>query len=57
MWGLISKRATKLGAIGSAVFGLGTCLGLAFTGTPPAEAGTIGMIVSFASTPLLSLFG
>jgi SSS family solute:Na+ symporter/sodium/proline symporter len=57
VWGLISKRATKLGAIGSAVFGLGTCLGLAFTGTPPAEAGTIGMIVSFASTPLLSLFG
>ncbi|MBP7706315.1 MAG: sodium:solute symporter [Candidatus Aminicenantes bacterium] len=57
VWGLISKRATKLGAIGSAVLGLGTCLGLAFTGTPPAEAGTIGMIVSFASTPLLSLFG
>ncbi|NLH75995.1 MAG: sodium:solute symporter [Acidobacteria bacterium] len=57
VWGLIGKRATKLGAIGSAVIGLGTCLGLAFTGTPPAEAGTIGMIVSFASTPLLSLFG
>lgn len=57
VWGLIGKRATKLGAIGSAVLGLGTCLGLAFTGTPPAEAGTIGMIVSFASTPLLSLFG
>lgn len=56
VWGLIGKRATKLGAIGSATLGLGTCLGLAFTGTPPAEAGTIGMIVSFASTPLLSLF-
>ncbi len=56
VWGLIGKRATKFGAIGSAALGLGTCLGLAFTGTPPAEAGTIGMIVSFASTPLLSLF-
>lgn len=56
VWGLIGKRATKLGAIGSAALGLGTCLGLAFTGTPPAEAGTIGMLVSFASTPLLSLF-
>jgi Na+/proline symporter len=57
VWGLIGKRATKLGAIGSAALGLGTCLGLAFTGTPPAEAGTIGMLVSFVSTPLLSLAG
>ncbi len=57
VWGLISRRATKLGAIGSAVLGLGTCLGLSFSGMAPAEAGTIGMLVSFATTPLLSLVG
>jgi len=55
VWGLISRRATKVGALGSGLLGLGTCLGLAFTGTSPAEAGTIGMIVSFATAPLLSL--
>lgn len=55
VWGLISRKATKAGAIGSAVLGLGTCLGLAVSGMAPAEAGTIGMIVSFAVNPLLSL--
>jgi Na+/pantothenate symporter len=55
IWGLIGRKATKLGAIGSAVLGLGTCLGLALAGMPPPEAGTIGMLVSFAATPLLSL--
>jgi SSS family solute:Na+ symporter len=54
VWGLISRKPTKFGAIGSALLGLGTCLGLAFTGMSPAEAGTIGMLVSFATTPLLS---
>jgi len=55
VWGLIGRRATKFGAIGSALLGLGTCLGLALAGMAPAEAGTIGMVVSFATTPLLSL--
>jgi solute:Na+ symporter, SSS family len=55
VWGLISRKTTKLGALGSGLAGLGTCLVLAFTGTSPAEAGTIGMIVSFATAPLLSL--
>ncbi len=55
VWGLISRRATKFGAISSAVLGLGTCLGLSLAGLAPAEAGTIGMFVSFGSTPLLSL--
>src|SRR5512136_68004 len=54
VWGLISKKATRFGAIGSAILGLGTCLGLALAGMAPAEAGTIGMLVSFAATPLLS---
>jgi SSS family solute:Na+ symporter len=55
VWGLISRKVTKLGAIGSAVLGLGTCLGLSAAGMAPAEAGMIGMIVSFAANPLLSL--
>jgi SSS family solute:Na+ symporter len=55
VWGLISRKATKFGAIASAVLGLGTCLGLSFSGMAPAEAGTIGMLVSFAANPLLSL--
>jgi len=55
VWGLISRKVTKFGAIGSAVLGLGTCLGLSFSGMAPAEAGTIGMAVSFAANPLLSL--
>jgi Na+/pantothenate symporter len=55
VWGLISKRATKLAAIASGLLGLGTCLGLSLAGMAPAESGTIGMIVSFASNPLLSL--
>jgi SSS family solute:Na+ symporter len=54
VWGLISRKATKFGAIASAALGLGTCLGLALAGMAPAEAGTIGMLVSFASTPVLS---
>jgi solute:Na+ symporter, SSS family len=55
VWGLISNRATKFGAIASAVLGLGICLGLSIAGMAPPESGTIGMIVSFATTPLLSL--
>jgi Na+/pantothenate symporter len=55
VWGLISRKVTKFGAIGSAVLGLGTCLGLSLYGMAPAEAGTIGMAVSFAANPLLSL--
>jgi len=55
VWGLISRKVTKFGAIGSAVLGLGTCLGLSIVGMPPAESGTIGMVVSFAANPLMSL--
>ncbi|OGD17377.1 MAG: sodium:solute symporter [Candidatus Aminicenantes bacterium RBG_16_63_14] len=57
VWGLISKKVTKFGAIAAAVLGLGTCLGLSITGMAPAEAGTIGMLVSFAANPLFSLVG
>jgi SSS family solute:Na+ symporter len=55
VWGLISRKATKFGAIASAVLGLGTCLGLSIAGMAPPESGTIGMIVSFVANPLLSL--
>jgi SSS family solute:Na+ symporter/sodium/proline symporter len=55
VWGLVSKKVTKFGAVASAVLGLGTCLGLAVAGMAPAEAGTIGMIVSLAVNPLASL--
>jgi solute:Na+ symporter, SSS family len=55
VWGLISRRVTKLGAFVSGFLGLGTCLGLWASGMAPAEAGTTGMIVSFAANPLVSL--
>ncbi|MFO7732808.1 MAG: sodium:solute symporter, partial [Candidatus Aminicenantes bacterium] len=54
VWGLISERVTKLGAMASAILGLGTCLALWAAGMAPAEAGTIGMLVSFAANPVIS---
>jgi hypothetical protein len=45
----------KIGAISSSVLGLATCLVLYFRGIPSPEAGTIGMIVSLAVNPLVSL--
>jgi SSS family solute:Na+ symporter len=57
VWGLISKKVTRFGAIASALLGLGTCLALSFSGIAPAEAGTIGMIVSFVLNPLASQLG
>jgi SSS family solute:Na+ symporter/sodium/proline symporter len=57
VWGLISRKTTRFAAIASAVLGLGTCLGLSISGMAPAESGTIGMLVSFTATPLLSLAG
>lgn len=54
VWGLIGKRATKLGAMASGLMGLGSCVGLWAAGMGPAEAGTIGMLVSFVSCPTVS---
>jgi solute:Na+ symporter, SSS family len=54
VWGLISKRVTKLGAMASAFLGLGACLALWAAGMAPAEAGTIGMLVSVAANPVIS---
>jgi len=57
VWGLLTRRATKAGAFASALLGLGTCLVLSLTGMPAPQAGTIGMIVSLAVIPGLSLIG
>jgi solute:Na+ symporter, SSS family len=67
VWGLFSKKTTKLAAISSAVVGLSICLGLYFAGlrTEPGQAlewyytspgaGTIGMIVSLSLAPIISI--
>jgi SSS family solute:Na+ symporter/sodium/proline symporter len=57
VWGLFSKRVNKVGAIASALLGLGVCLVLYTTGSSSPEAGTIGMMVSLAANPVFSLFG
>ena len=54
IWGLLSKKVNKHGAIVSGVCGLGTCLFLYATGTPSPQAGTIGMFVSLALNPVFS---
>ncbi len=54
VWGILCKWITKAGAISSSVAGLGTCLTLYATGTPPPEAGTIGMLISLVVSPLVS---
>jgi len=56
-WGLLSKKVNRLGAITSSVLGLSVCLFLYFSGRPSPEAGTIGMLVSLAANPLVSLLG
>lgn len=55
VWGLFTRRVNKAGAIASSMIGLGTCLVLFAAGSSSPEAGTIGMIVSLATTPLFSL--
>lgn len=54
VWGLLSKRMTKAGAIISGTVGLAVCLILYTTGTPSPQSGTIGMIVSLALNPMIS---
>lgn len=55
IWGLFMKRANRIGAIASAVLGLGACIILYVIGRPPPEAGTIGMLVSLVVNPVVSL--
>ncbi len=58
IWGILTKKATKLGAIVSGVTGLATCLILYFIWGPKAapQAGTTGMIVSLVLAPIFMLF-
>lgn len=67
VWGLFWKKANRYGAIASALIGLGVCLGLYFMGVGAGAgakipwyfsspgAGTIGMLVSLAINPVVSL--
>jgi solute:Na+ symporter, SSS family len=55
IWGLLWDKANKYGAYASFFAGLVTTLALYFGGMGSPEAGTIGMIVSFASNPIVSL--
>ncbi len=55
LWGILSNRVEKKGALASSTLGLLTCLLLYFNGSPPPEAGTIGMAVSLIACPLVSL--
>jgi len=56
VWGLLSKKVNRLGAVTSSVLGLSVCLLLYFSGRPSPEAGTVGMLISLAANPLFSLF-
>ena len=55
LWGLFTRRATRAGAVFSGVAGLTVCLALYFGGMPSPQAGTIGMIVSLVTNPIVSL--
>ena len=55
VWGLFSKRVNKIGAVTSSILGLATCMVLYVGGWSSPEAGTVGMLVSFAANPIFSL--
>jgi SSS family solute:Na+ symporter/sodium/proline symporter len=55
IWGLFWKKTTKAAAFASMFLGLGTCIGLAIAGFGAPESGTIGMGVSLAVPPVVSV--
>ena len=55
IWGMLMKKAGKVGAISSGIIGLATCLILYANGMPSPSAGTIGMMVSLVINPVISL--
>ena len=57
LWGMFTRWSSKVGAIGSGVAGLATCIVLYALGRPSPEAGTLGMIVSLVASPVLSGIG
>jgi len=54
IWGLFTKKANKAGAISSMVAGLTVCIVLYLLGMSSPEAGTLGMVTSFAVNPIVS---
>lgn len=55
VWGLLWRRTTRLAAFASSIISLTICLGLYINGTPSPQAGTIGMLVSLVSAPVISV--
>jgi SSS family solute:Na+ symporter/sodium/proline symporter len=55
IWGLFWKKTSRLAAYASMFTGLAVCIGMAGAGYGSPEAGTIGMGVSLAVAPLVSL--
>lgn len=55
VWGLLWRRAHKFGAIASSLSGVTVCLVLYALKFSPPEAGTLGMLVSLAVNPAVSL--
>ena len=55
IWGILWKKSNKTGALASAFLGLACCLVLYATGMSSPSAGTIGMMVSLALNPVVSL--
>ncbi len=55
IWGILGNKANKYGAYASFFAGLGTSLVLYFNSMPSPQAGTIGMLVSLAVNPTVSI--
>ncbi|MCK5153078.1 MAG: sodium transporter, partial [Spirochaetales bacterium] len=55
VWGLFTEFSNKYGAWTSAIVGLGITLGMYIYGFSSPEAGTVGMLVSLALNPIVSL--
>ncbi len=56
VWGLLSRRTSRAGAVTASITALAVCLALYLGGMGSPEAGTIGMLVSLAVPPVFSLF-
>ncbi len=55
LWGLFTRFSNRTGALSGALLSLAVCLLLYFRGLSSPEAGTIGMMVSLVSVPVISL--
>ena len=55
VWGLFTNFTNKYGAWISAIIGLGVTLGMYIYGFSSPEAGTVGMLLSLALNPIVSL--